>query len=265
MKYPPWKITDCLYEDIKVRILKTTDKEWVIKTPARDSEINMICTLSITKPRHAVMLPPIDRICGRNWYAMKRYDGTLQSGATKVDWRRVARQVLQFLQDFHHKTRMCHNDIKLENIYVDKNNFVVGDFGDATKPSQEILRNKNYEHIWHYITMGAELGEPVHGWRLDLVALGYMLAKLTLDRSHYTFQKECANREANRPTMTDAELFALRRSELHRANPVILGYLNRVASLVPWASTAAPPPRSVYRELEAMFVDTKVFGPKHQS
>ena len=231
--------------------MTTTDDEWVIKL-ARDKEIKVIGMVRLTKPRHTIALPPIDRLCGRGWYALKRYDGALQH-EEHYDWRRIAVCVLEFLEDFHHSTKLCHNDIKLENIFLDGADFVVGDFGDSLKPTTELLEEKNYVDRWHYVTMGAEIGEPVHSWRLDFVALGYMLAKITLEPSQYTFHKECRYRQKQADeTMSDKDLFTLRSKQVGQADPTILAYLEQVAVRVPWKSTK-PPPKSVYRSLAALF------------
>jgi serine/threonine protein kinase len=185
---------------------------------------------------------------------MKRYDGCVEvNDFCKTHWRTLAIHVLQFLQDFHHAHGLLHMDIKKPNILVDtdKIEFIVADYEHAEPPSS--LRTTDYDenHLWYYLAMGAEIDEQLYSWRFDLVALGYLLASLTVEPKAWTFERKCWNRRDGKNAMPHEELVALRAQELRGANPIVCTYMDRLAT-VSWTAKE-PPPRQFYKDLETLF------------
>jgi len=217
--------------------------------------------VALLTPRYCVEIhSDPEYICGTRWYSMRRYDDHLRYDSYgRTYWRTVGVQVLQFLEDFHHKLGLVHGDIKKSNILVNKatNSFVVADYEFAQRPIPDSACSLNDDYMWYYISLGMEFEKPYMSWRSDLVALGYLLASLTTDLSGWTFEKECWERRGghSKLPLTDDELIALRTTELAKADPAVLRYLARVWT-IPWYSPD-PPPRSFYEELASLFNQTE--------
>jgi hypothetical protein len=199
--------------------------------------------------RSCVEILPEPKECDR--YAMRHYDGHIEVEAyTRFYWRSIGRQCLAFLEDFHHVTGMAHMDIKKANILINRqtNTFHVADFGNAEYPWKEprLLREYDANTKWYYLAMGGELDQPVYSWRMDLVALGYMLASL---QPNYVgrFESECWEKREGRGILTDEATLALRAKDVAALEP----YFARL-TIVPWTA-AAPPPCSFYQELAELF------------
>ena len=88
----------------------------------------------------------------------------------------------------------------------------------------------------------------------DFVALGYLLASLTVDPDCWTFEQKCLDRRDKKGGIMYDEMVALRAQELGGVNSVIYKYLERVAT-VSWTAKE-PPPRQFYKSLEALFLGT---------
>jgi len=144
-------------------------------------------------------------------------------------------------------------DIKRANILVDNytKEFLVTDYelADTPEPS-ELLRSKTDDYKWYYFMHGAELDQPLIAWRLDLVALGYVLASLTVPEETWTFEADCELKRAG-SGITEEELVDKRATALAKADSVVLAYFERIKE-VAWDSKE-PPSRAFYKELEALF------------
>jgi len=186
---------------------------------------------------------------------MKRYTGEVSlNDFCKANWRILAIHILQFLQDFHHVHRLVHMDIKKGNILYDMAglNFVAADYEHAEAPSFTHTRHFDDDHKWYYIAMGAELDQPLYSWRLDLVALGYVLGSLTTEPQAWTFEQICWDKRTKPGSLTEAEAIYQRNREIADIiEPQIKAYLALVATLA-W-DAKDPPPRSFYEELEVIF------------
>lgn len=273
--YGPWSITDeVLYTKDKVRIVGTTDSHIVLKiAPISDIAHDEIGAL-IAMRRHSVtygVYTPSDprKFCGMTdkyvWYAMLRYAGHIAyNDESRRNWRRIAQDVLAFLTQLHRACHLVHMDIKVTNILQCKSRiaFVVSDYELCDTPNRRLTRDYGPDFRYYYMALGAELDQPLVSWRMDLTALGYILAEMTwntVDHQRATFQKsmyslrdKAAAGESVDPSGDD-KLVALREREMAVAHPSVLGYLRLVAERVPW-DMEAPPPESLYRELLAFFL-----------
>jgi len=186
-------------------------------------------------------------------YEMRRYDGHVEVGVYgRRHWRPIGQQCLAFLEDFHHVTGMAHMDIKKANILVDRkmDTFHVGDFGNAEYPWKEprLLREYDANTKWYYLAMGGELEQPPYSWRMDLVALGHVLASLQFNYVG-RYETACWEKREGRGSLTDEAVLELRSTEIKEAI-ALEPYFARLVS-VPWTA-AAPPPRSFYQELAGL-------------
>jgi hypothetical protein len=251
-------------------ILSTSERPWVLKVVDQQTrsayELRVILEIYEKKPRHAVELPEsmywlYGRSPSAGWFALQRFDGCLEADAfARQHWKRIAVHCLRFLQDFHHSLGLVHADIKKANILYLRNklHFAVADYEHAEKPNLNPTRVRDPDYKWYYMSLGAEMDEPLVSWRFDLVSLGYVLASITRD-TPWTFEDECWNRRKGRGDGSD--VIATRAKEIAESDPVILAYLARVSE-VSW-SAKDPPPRSFYKELEELFtsVESKSFRP----
>jgi serine/threonine protein kinase len=266
MDTKPWQLGTVIYNKYGTTITETVDREWVVKMTTDLKriryELRTLITMNSGTPRHRVLLPPptiryYDYLEAGGWYVMKRYSGEVAPNEfCKTHWRTMAIHVLQFLQDLHHVHGLVHMDIKKSNIFYDQERieFVVADYELAEPPNPTRNHEYNDNYKWYYMAMGAELDKQLASWRIDLVALGYLLGSLFVDPANWTFEKICWDCRLGRGLLGDEELLALRDKELAgvaAVEPQIAAYLDRL-NAIPW-DLRHPPPRSFYEELEAIF------------
>jgi hypothetical protein len=267
----PWTLRDIFYSRRDVTIYTTEDPDWLVKVhhdmDRAHEELQVLLEIQSKKIPHRIeMHGEHERSFGTGpgftWYAMRRYGGTLQvDGYSRTRWRTVAVNVLTFLQYFHTKCRKVHMDIKCPNIFCDavRGRFVVGDY-DLAGPirTDKVARAYGDDMFWYYVAMGADPTEPLYSWRMDLTAVGYMLAAITWNREEnndWVFYREALRRREGKGTMTtvsDDELVAMREREMERIHPTVRAYLNYVGAL-PW-SAAEPPSRDFYDQLIRFFM-----------
>lgn len=273
----PWTLTEKIYtrRDAGVSIYATTDPDWVVKVyeitngtsvdHAYD-ELHTIIELQSNKIPHRVEVPvEPHRFFGTRpgviWYAMRRYSSSVViDPEARAHWRSIAVSVLTFLQYFHTRCRKVHMDLKCGNILVDRGRmrFVVSDY-DLAGPVRpdKVASQYTPNTYWYYAAMGAELNEPLNSWRMDLTALGYMLAAITWnteENNRWKFYDECLLRRDDKHGLeiSDEDLIRMREEEMSRIHLTVRTYLNMVAAQVPW-SAADPPPREFYNRLMALF------------
>jgi len=266
MEYGPWSIVSILFEKNGTHILATSDNRWVLKV-IRDSqrstdELSVLLGMLRNKPRHCITVPTeayslYGRTPTSGWYALKRYNGHVNIDRyCKERWRTLATNVLKFLQDFHHNQGLVHMDIKKGNILIDdaKGEFIVADYEHAEKPSTILTMSHEDDYKWYYMGLGAEMNEPLASWRFDLVALGYILASLTVDLAQWTFEEKCWNKRGDKQSnkQEEQEIVALRTKELALADPAIIEYMRTIGNSVSWIAKE-PPPREFYVSLERLF------------
>ena len=266
MDFSPWNVTNVLYNRRGTKIYETSDSRWVLKVIGDETqslyELQILLRIIASVPRHSIALPPsryglYGRTQVAGWYAMKRYDGCVEINEfCKTQWQTLAIHVLQFLQDFHHGHGLLHMDIKKANILVDidRTDFVVADYEHAEPPDSKRTADYDANHQWYYLAMGAEIDQQLYSWRFDLVALGYVLASLTVEPQCWTFEQKCWDRRTGKGGILYDEMIAIRSAELSGANSAICKYLERVAT-IPWAAKE-PPSRQFYKSLEAIFLTT---------
>ena len=183
----PWFLQRILLQKRGTTIYETTDPYWIIKDIEDDyrSIDELAVVLKICQApypiRNSVEFPRSSSFAlyGRTpvsgWYALRRYTTHVTvDDFWRARWRILAVHCLRFLQDFHHGTGLVHMDIKKANIFVDvsTNTFVVGDYEHATPPDIHILaRSFAPDYLWYFISMGAEMDQPLKTWRFDLTAL----------------------------------------------------------------------------------------------
>lgn len=262
MDYGPWGITTLLYSKRGTEIYSTSDVRWVLKAVDDEQrsldELRVILAIYYKRPRYAIALPPslyglYGRTPNTGWYALKRYAGHVELDPyCKERWRTLAIHVLQFLQDFHHDHGLLHMDIKRANILIDRERqaFVVADYEHADRPSTTLTTSYTDSYKWYYMAMGAELDQPLLSWRLDLVALGYLVASLTVEKSAWTFEQACWDKRDG-SGLPSEEVVGLRLQELANVDSTVLAYLEHIKE-VDW-SAKEPPARSFYVELEELF------------
>ena len=261
MEYGPWGLSSLLYNKNGTSIYATSDTRWVLKiidAQKSTDELSVILAILKLKPRHCISLPSsLYSLYGRNatsgWYALKRYSGHVtRNEFCKSNWRSLAIDVLQFLQDFHHNQGIAHMDIKKGNILVDevKSEFIVADYEHAEKPQNTLTRSYDDDYKWYYMAMGAEMDEPLVSWRMDLTALGYLLASLLIELANWTFEQKCWGKRSG-IEISEADILSLRSKELSAAHPIILTYMQKVSE-VSW-SAKDPPTRDFYKQLEKLF------------
>jgi hypothetical protein len=276
-----WTVTRPLEEGASV--YETTDSEWVIKRlsyntdgagPGETCE-ELEATLNIfnnrSRLRNCVAFPrSLREFCGVEqdgyaWIAIRRYSGavSLVPGAPvgpviwNRHWKRLAIQVLAFLEDYHTVCRRIHMDLKVSNILMDREHcqFVVTDFGLSVPPARTPLVEYSADYLWYYLEHGAEPEKPIAAWRFDLIALGYLLARLTWnpDMSDRFVEAAREMRRGSCTSYTAAGLVSLRSGEMGRGIcPLLRTYFDMVESSIGWYDVE-PPPRVFYRSLASLF------------
>ena len=87
--------------------------------------------------------------------------------------RFFALQMLEFI-DYMHSRRVCHRDLKLENILVDDHlNLKVADFGYASYKSIDCL--KSYRGTMTYMAPEIKEGKEYQGKKVDMFSFGVIL------------------------------------------------------------------------------------------
>ena len=268
-----WSVTGPLEGEVFL----TSDPEWVVKRltfqtvgPSGETEIceELEAVLSVFNCRHRIRNCPafprsLSDFCGVErgyaWFAMRRYDGPLAIDAEfwSRHWKRMAVQVLAFLEDFHISCRRVHMDIKGPNILVDREKcqFVVTDFGLSASPSRKLLAEYSPDFLWYYLEFGAELDKPIASWRFDLTALGYLLARLCWnpENSESFIEMTRTARREGPGALTPSELIAHRSAEMARGvTPSLYTYFDMLETLS-WFDME-PPPRILYQSLASLFV-----------
>lgn len=269
--YGPWVVAveaplyHCIHSDsTSVSIVSTTDTDWVLKLTTAE-EVVAVLLLFEARPRNCVRFPPtLGALCGEQWYAMQRYSGSAASCREfcRANWQALAIAVLAFLEDLHHGVGRIHGDIKPSNILVNtgRREFAVSDFETMRAPDERLTVDYNVDSRWYYLAWGAEPEYPAQSWRMDLTALGYLLADLTWPAENKrTFYEDClAYRRGDLDPADEPDVMAevvMRRSmEMSRACPKTLcAYFETVESGVGWTAVR-PPPRSLYRALAGLFI-----------
>lgn len=266
-RFGPWTARSTLYESGGVRILQTTDPDWVLKASGGISrETEMVRKLHSYGVRRTVELP--DDFWGAGWYAMRRYDGYLTcSEYCRKHWRTFACNILEFLEDLH-RAGYAHMDIKKANVLIDRrtNTVVVADYEHIECPIAGLTCDSGANTAWYYMAMGAEWSEPLVGFRMDLMALAYMISDLSAPicrdnpQGNRPFEQACYDRREG-DGLPLRKIVALRDDDMAAADPAVQELVRRVRYMH-WDARDAPP-RSFYTELRALFTETeKPAGPK---
>jgi hypothetical protein len=259
----PWIQRVRIYKRDSVSVIQTSIPQWVVKyasSPAdiaTETEFLMMLQHTDRPLRNMIELPadPTLRF-GKNWYAMRRYTGSVYSCWREVRgrWATIAIAVLNFLEDLHRGYGILHLDITLANIlfHRESGHFVVSDY-ELLAPVSE-YGAVNDDRLWYYIGAGADPSAPLESWRMDLTMLGYAIDDLTRSRAA-TFIGQCQQRRAGDKTISDDDILARRDADMASCHPTVRTYLDRVASLVSWHDTD-PPSTAVYDQLRAIFSDS---------
>lgn len=275
-----WTVTTHLHADPTSTIYETTDRDWLIKEllfeaggPEEEICSELENTLIVYNNRrhirNCVAFPrAVSDFCGierdHAWIALRRYDGpvTLTPGARtgpefwQPHWKRLAVQVLSFLEDYHTVCQRVHMDIRPPNVLVNRGacQFVVSDFGLAGRPSDKPLREYPDDFLFYYLEMGGEPDEPIASWRMDLVSLGYMLVRLTWnpEMSDTFIERVRQCRRSGQGSETVSGLVALRLTEMSwGVGPLLRTYFDLLQT-IGWTDKM-PPPRAFYQGLAALF------------
>lgn len=254
--YGPWTIKATLYTGTEAKIALTTDG-WILKIgDFIDSETEILSQIKNAGVRRSVEIP--DDYKGADWYAMRRYDDYLACNVyCRSHWRTFAVNILEFLEDLHHSVGLVHMDIKKANILIDKrtNTCVVADYEHAVRPNHKWTGDYDADTSWYYVALGAEFDKPLFSWRMDLVAVAYVLSDLSAPKcrpliSYRQFEHECYMRRVSKPAMTLEEILVLRGADIAAAHPDLQEYWRRVGQLSWYATT--PPPHCFYAEMRAL-------------
>ncbi len=261
----PWTEWRRIYERDGISIIQVYARNWVVKYAHSRAAITKEITFlrGITEGdaaiRNMIELPadPTHRF-GENWYAMRKYTNSAHACCDEVrgQWKTIAIDVLNFLEDLHRGHRLAHLDITLRNILYDREtgHFVVSDYELLEEVSTEAaITEDNDDHLWYYIGTGAELSQPIESWRMDLTMLGYALAELTWCDARPSFAPLCQTRRCDSNMgICDYDIIARRNAEMKGCPQGVRAYLDRVAELVDWRA-AEPPSPATYDELRAVF------------
>lgn len=259
--YGPWIIKCQIFHREGAYIYETSDPRWALKvTEGRYGILELANLLRISTespPPNMIETHPIPyHMYGRNhrfgWYALRMYDGHVE---ISDDWRKLGRACLAFLRGLHHDHRLVHMDLKLENVLIDRarDKYVVADYELMTPTDTKQLQEHDTDRIWYYLMMGGELDAPLHSYRLDLAALGHVMARMSWPTDiRPTFRSVCMkHRESGNVDPADlTDAVALRDREMLGAHPVVQKYMELV-SHVQWSGTA-PPSMTVYDALDAL-------------
>lgn len=255
--WTPWRR---LYERDGISVVLTAEPGWVVKHACCKSAIQKeINFLREGYPIRNMIEIPADSVSqfGENWYAMRRYAGSVYDNITEVRgrWRQIGLSVLDFLEDLHREVRCAHLDVTLKNILYDRegSRFVISDY-ELLEPidSETAMIDDNDDHLWYYIGAGAELSKPIRSWRMDLSMLGYCLEELLRGDRHVTFVILCRQRRSDtHMSISDYDIIVRRNKEMEGCHPAVRAYLDRLKAIVSW-DDVNPPAASVYNELRAL-------------
>lgn len=277
--YGPWTITDeVLYRKMDVCVVGTTEPDYVLKlrkiSHVAHDELGALMMIRRHSLSYAIDTPLCStKFCGMTdthiWYVMRRYAGHVSYNEdARRSWKRIAQDVLAFLTQLHRSCHLVHMDIKVTNILANHSHtrFVVSDYELCDTPDRRLTRDYSPDFRYYYMAVGADLDQPLVSWRMDLTALGYILAEMSWNTSEMlprtTFQRLMYERRDAAAAVTvgprddpsgDVDLIALREREMLGAHPAILGYLRFIKERLPW-DMEAPPPESFYRELLTFFL-----------
>lgn len=244
--------------------------DWVLKVKHDNQyDIDWIPHLQAHNVRNCIEFPspdvaPVSGVLesGREWYAMRRYDGDVQNNEWfRPRWKQIAIDVLDFLEDIHTKLGAAHLDIKSYNLLVNKDEetFHVCDFEHMTHMDdfnhETPLKDYSDEYKWYYTMLGGDWDQPRDAWRMDFEALGFVLAMLTWRRGFsISFADECRVRMAGggTPTMTNEDVMRARANEIaYNADEKVLEYFATIEGLS-WTAKE-PPSAAFYDELRTLF------------
>lgn len=267
----PWKLGNVLHNANGSRVVEGfhpmyLGSDWALKFFGPDGypELSVILALAAgrTRIRHTVELPrPPLLLFGRGpnedtWYAMRRYRTLQRDEYATVDWRRLVREGLEFLCDFHHALRKVYMDFKPQNTFLTADGgFIFGDYGSADVMWPQLTETYNDDSKWYYVARGAELNETLFSWRYDLTALGYLAAQIAWNPDTVrSFEDMCQRRRVEPSgTQEDNDIIHVRDQEMAAGAPrEILEYLTALHEL-PWDSRD-PPSVEFYGRLKK-FVD----------
>jgi hypothetical protein len=262
----PWTLGRRIRTAYPIYEVQEDPTVWCVKDRVEEGEMSVVARLHASSYTiaNAVEFPRKMGNCyGTNtddwtgWVAMRLYRGDL-SMFPLIPVNRVATATLAFLRDFHTRLFLVHGDIKMTNLFVGpEDSIVVGDFGMSDSPSLRPLREDPLDHQWYYLAHGGELDQPTRSWRMDLMALGYLL----LERDWpidvpYSFLEVMGELRTAEECVQDTCWLERRNSEvtaaLEKASPCIRQYFERVTSYVGWGDKA-PPARIFYEELMELF------------
>jgi serine/threonine protein kinase len=256
----PWTLGERLCPDYSVYCVKGEhESSYLVKHEACDAEISIVARLraSSYSIANAIEFPRIaNDTYGYGWYAMRRYRCDLRA-APEIPLEKVAMTTVAFLRDFHTRLYLVHGDIKAANLFIGpEDSIAIGDFGLSDNPSPRPLREAGLDMQWYYLARGGDLDQSVLSWRMDLMALGFLLLHRTWPT--WTYLEEMGRYRTAGRRVQDTDWLALRDREvgaaLETVSPRIRVYFERVVSFVGWGDRA-PPPRVFYEELIAMFAE----------
>ena len=252
----PWTVRRTLYTSSDSRIVLTTN-DWVLKVSDFISgELIVLNRIKYWGVRRIVETPKDTTADGIGWYAMRLYDDHLGcNNYCRAHWRTFAINILEFLEDLHN-IGFVHMDIKKGNILVDytTNTCVVADYEHAVPPNQKTTGDYPADAAWYYIAMGAEMDKPLFSWRMDLIALAFVISDLSAPVcrpnifDHRTFELVCYERRKG--TFEGASLediLALRAADIAAAHPDVQEYCRRLDE-VSWYAPE-PPCKKFYKEM----------------
>lgn len=258
-----------LDEDSMRRIVPTTDPAWVlkiatIKSPDFGNELANLLLFADRPPRNMVEVPRdpcalfgCRHDIGERWFAMRRYDGHLVvDDWARRYWKSIATAGLEFLEDIHRRQRRVYMDFKPQNVLVDRTacRVVFADYEMCDTITATPANAYGRDLLWYFMARGAEPGQALYSWRMDLTGLAYMLAEILwpIDCSCATFPHVCNRVLVEKNVEISMESFlSLRATEMERgAHPVVRRLLEQIAE-IPW-DAPVPPLRSFYAQLRAL-------------
>jgi hypothetical protein len=265
----PWILTQRLYKnDEGTQIFRTTDPEWVVKwNPSQDFQqverlfLRRVLFCGGPRIRNMIEIPTdLAHQMGSRWYAMRAYAGSVldESHVARMPWRRIALDVLDFLEDLHREYAHVHLDIVTRNILIDRRTgkYIVADYELVRRPDTSMdlrLDTLESDTAWYYLSHGAEIGKPCQTWRMDLLMLGSVLLELTVPCPGFSWSvwRACTAARAAGKSLSLERATTIHEewaTAIQFAHPVVRDYIRAVQELVTWEQEG-PPDAVVYEAL----------------
>ena len=243
-------------------------EKWLLKIKEDPSirELNIIEELELYNKKNLAIKMPHEKVYRSGlikdgyWLAMKEYHESIKYNLdfAKKNLKLLALNILDFLEWLHIEKNKVYNDLKMDNILVDKLNmtkpFVITDYELINSPN-DIPCHKDLPNGYYYYGFGCEYDKPYTSYRMDLEALGYLLIQVMLSANGGIFKfkwQQCAfdsySKNITIPVFTS--LNVMKKREAIPDNEVIIKYFNIIKELDWYCQKPNP---NIYIKIKEIF------------